>query len=163
MPLPKLILDTTFALPLFGIGVDLPSQSEKEIQEMWRIGIPNYELYLPSVCILEVGYKLNAEFRQKKNPEILNRMVLALPTLLTHPLIKIFHPHTNLAATDMAMRIRNQGHSVLMDCWIAASAYALDGVFLTEEGALIDILKTIPEFTTVAVWSWNKLQSEMKK
>jgi|SRR5271157_1672544 len=158
----NIILDSTYVLPLFGVIVDLSGQSLQEIKELWQVKYSNYDFFLPSVCLIEVVYKLNAEFRPKKDASILDRMPLVLPTLLDHPFVKFFHPHTNLVATEMAMKIRESGHPDLMDCWIAGSAFALEGILLTEEVTLRKQLKTIPEFSAVPIWNWKKFQAELK-
>jgi predicted nucleic acid-binding protein len=157
------ILDTTYVLPLFGVTVDLSPESTQEIKEIWQVKFSQFELYLPSVCLIEVAYKLNAEFRQHGDGKILERLPLVLPTVLDNPCVKLFHPQANILATEMAMKVRVSGHTDLMDCWIAGSAPALDGILLTEESELKRQLKNIPEFFETAIWNWKRFQEELSR
>jgi hypothetical protein len=82
---------------------------------------------------------------------------------LNNPFLHIFYTETDLLASEMAMTIRKMGHKGMLDAWIAGSAYALDGIFLTEERDLILILKQISEFKSNLIWDWSKLQKELNK
>lgn len=76
-----IILDTTFVLPLFGIMVDISPTFLTELKSTWNNGIAGYQFYLPSVCLIEVLYKLDREYRKKNTPEILERYSMILPTI----------------------------------------------------------------------------------
>ena len=61
----------------------------------------------------------------------------------------------------IASIIRHSGHSDFFNCWIAGSAVALDGVFLSEDTELKRILKKIPETKNLIVWSWNEFRKKL--
>jgi predicted nucleic acid-binding protein len=48
-----------------------------------------------------------------------------------------------------------------MDCWIAASAVALEGVLVTEDTDLPSVMGSIPETSTVPCWTWTELQQQI--
>ena len=64
---------------------------------------------------------------------------MILPTLLNLP-IKIFNCELNPKASMIASVIRHYGHPDFMDCWIAATAAVLNGIFLSEDVELKKIL-----------------------
>lgn len=155
-----LILDTTYILPLFGIKVKKLKKLNEGLQTIWKQGIKGYEIYLPSVCLIEVNYKLIQEYKKTKNFEILKRYPIALPTLKTSKYIKLFNPYLDLAASQIALKLRHAGHSDMMDCWIAASTASLNGILITEDKELEMILKKIPETKSITLYAWNKLIDE---
>jgi predicted nucleic acid-binding protein len=48
-----------------------------------------------------------------------------------------------------------------MDCLIAASAAALNGILLTEDNDLKNRLQNIPETKLVPTWSWHELVNKI--
>lgn len=153
----SIILDTTYVLPLFGIEVILTPNFENEIKQLWESGISQYQLYLPSICLIETIYKLNREFRKIPRIEILKRYPLILPTIINSHHVQIFYPYIHLRASEIAMTIRQAGHPDLMDCWIAASAVVLEGILLTEDDELKQTIKRIPELQNTPIHSWKEL------
>ena len=158
----SLILDTTYVLPLFGIKIDLSQDFQEEIILLWKNGIEGFEIYLPSTCLIETVFKLLNEYRKNKDFSVLERYQLILPTVMNSP-IKIFNPEINTKASLIASIIRHSGHSDFMDCWIAGSTAALNGILLTEDNELEKILKNIPETKSIIIWSWNTLANEIIK
>ncbi|MCK4478918.1 MAG: PIN domain-containing protein [Candidatus Lokiarchaeota archaeon] len=158
----SIILDTTYVLPLFGIKIELSLKFEEQIKLLWKNGINEYKVFLPSVCLIETVFKLLNEYRKKNDFKILDRYQLILPTILNSP-IDMFNPELNSKASLIASLIRHSGHMDFMDCWIAGAAVALEGILLTEDKELEKILRTIPETKTVIIWSWNKLITETMK
>jgi len=150
----SIILDTTYVLPLFGIKIELSENFLEELSQLWKNGIKEYEVYLPSICLIETVFKLLNEYRKKGELSILERYQLILPTVLNSP-IKIFNPELDIKASSIASIIRHSGHLDYMDCWLAGSAAALNSILLTEDKELEKILKIIPETKTLIVWSWN--------
>ncbi len=155
----SIILDTTYVLPLFGIKIELSLKFEEQIKLLWKNGINEYKVFLPSVCLIETVFKLLNEYRKKNDFNILERYQLILPTILNSP-IDMFNPELNSKASLIASIIRHSGHMDFMDCWIAGAAVALEGILLTEDKDLEKVLRTIPETKTVTIWSWNKLITE---
>ena len=54
----------------------------------------------------------------------------------------------------IASIIRHSGHPDIMDCWISATAVALNGMLLSEDDELKKKLKDIPETKDIVVTSW---------
>jgi predicted nucleic acid-binding protein len=154
-----LILDTTFILPLFGIQIDLSEDFQKKVQDIWNNRLKGFNVYLPSICLMETMFKLLNEYRKGNDLEILNRYQIILHTILDLP-IEIFNCEINPKASSIASIIRHSGHLDIMDCWIAGAAVALGGMLLSEDTELILALKEIPETKDLIVWSWSDFISE---
>lgn len=153
----RLILDTSFILPLFGIKLKSLTKINEGLKLIWGEGLDDFEVYLPSVCLIESLYKLIHEYKKNNNYNILKRYPLTIPTIITSQNVKIFNSYIDSTASQIAIKIRHSGHSDMMDCWIAASAAALNGILLTEDTLLIDILKSVPETKFLSIWSWKEL------
>ncbi len=152
-----LIIDTTYILPLFGIKIIELTNFKKFSKVLWSNGLKGFNLFLPSTCLMEVLFKLNGEYRKNKDVDVLNRYAIAIPSILSSSAIQIFNPLLNPEAIRIAVNIKHAGHTDFMDCFIAASAAALKGIFLTEDIELKKILKIIPETKNVYIWSWSDL------
>lgn len=151
----SIMLDTTYVLPLFGIKINLSENFQEEISQLWKNGIKDYDIYLPSTCLIETVYKLLYEYRKRDDLSILERYHLILPTILNSS-IQIYNPELDIKASAIASIIRHSGHLDYMDCWIAGSAVALNSILLTEDKELEKILKIIPETKALNVSSWKK-------
>ncbi|MHA1380257.1 MAG: PIN domain-containing protein [Candidatus Helarchaeota archaeon] len=151
-----IVLDTTYVLPLFGIEIKLSQVFQDEIKLFWKNGIKGYDVYLPSICLIETVFKLLHEYRKKQDFNILKRYDLILPTVLTSP-IKIFNSESNLRASLIASIIRNSGHQDFLDCWIAGTAVALQGILVTEDKELKKVLHKVPETKSLVTLSWNDI------
>ena len=158
----SIILDTTYVLPLFGIKIEISLKFEEQIKLLWKNGINEYNIYLPSVCLIETVFKLLNEYRKKKDFHILERYQRILPTVLNSP-VNLFNPELNPKASLIASIIRHSGHLDFMDCWISGSAVALDGILLTEDKELEKVLRTIPETKAIIISSWNELFTKILK
>ena len=156
-----LILDTTFILPLFGIKINMDDDFESDLKQVWKNEIKGYEVYLPSICLIETVYKLLNVYKKKNDFSILDRYQKILPTLLNLP-INIFNCKLNPKVSMIASIIRHSGHLDFMDCWIAATAVALNGVFLSEDIELKNILKKIPETKDLVVSSWDDFKTKIR-
>jgi len=158
----SLILDTTFILPLFGIKIEMGNDFESDLTQIWKNKIKGYDVYLPSICLIETVFKLLNVYKKLKDFNILDRYQKILPTLLSFP-INIFNCELNPKATKIASIIRHSGHYDFMDCWIAATAVVLDGVLLSEDIELKNILKKIPETKNIFVSSWEDFKTNLRK
>jgi len=154
----SLILDTTFILPIFGIKIKISKDFESHIKKVWKNKIKGFEVVLPSICLIETMFKLLNEYKKTNDYSILERYQKILPTVLNFP-INILNCELNPKASMIASIIRHSGHPDYLDCWIAATAVALGGVFLSEDADLKKILKTIPETKDLIVWSWNDFKN----
>jgi len=157
MSIKPIVIDTTYILPLFGIKIVELTSFKKIFKELWSNGLKGFSLYLPSICLMEVMFKLTREYRESNDVNILNRYAIALPSILSSKSIQLFDPLLNPEASRIAINIRHAGHTDLMDCLIAASAAALKGIFLTEDNELIKVLKSIPENKDFSIWTWKDL------
>ena len=157
MNIKSLIIDTTYILPLFGIKIIELSNFKEISKELWSNGLKGYRIYLPSICLMEVLFKLTGEYRKSNDVSTINRYSIALPSILSSNSIKIFNPLINPEASRIAINIRHAGHTDLMDCLIAASAVALRGIFLTEDDELSKKLRVMPETKDIIIWSWKDL------
>ena len=155
----SVVLDTTYVLPLFGIKIDLFQSFQEEIKQLWKKGIKEYDIYLPSTCLIETVFKLLNEYRKTGDNSILKRYDMILPTILSSP-IKIFHSELNAKSSLIASIIRHSGHSDFMDCWIAGAATALNGILITEDKELEKLLKKIPETKSLIIWPWKTFVEE---
>ncbi|MFW9988380.1 MAG: PIN domain-containing protein [Candidatus Odinarchaeota archaeon] len=156
-----LILDTTYILPLFGVKIKMNNHFEDDLKKVWRNEIKGYNIYVPSVCLIETIFKLLNIYKKTNDFSVLDRYQKILPTLLSLP-ITIFNCELNPKASMIASIIRHYGHPDFMDCWIAASAVALNGVFLSEDSELKNMLKNIPETKDLIVCSWDEFKTKIR-
>ena len=154
----SLILGTTYILPLFGIKILIDESFEINLKKIWKNEIKGYNVYLPSICLIEVMYKLLNEYKKTNDYTILDRYQKILPTLINFP-INIFNCELNPKASMIASIIRHSGHPDFMDCWIASTAVVLNGVLLSEDSDLKEALKKIPETKDLAVFSWKDFKT----
>ena len=156
----NLLLDTTYVLPLFGIDINLDDSFREEIKQLWKKGVKNYNIYLSSASIIESVYKLNREYRNSEDPEILNRYHTVLPTIIRSKNVKIIDSFLNPVIAETSMKIRNYGHKDLMDCWIAASAIGMNAFLLTEDKELKSLLRKNSELKIKKIIDWKMLRKE---
>lgn len=156
----SIILDTTYVLPLFGIKIQLSKSFQDELKLLWQTGLKGYKVYLPSMCLIEVMFKLLSEYRVQEDFSILERYHLILPTVLNSP-INVFTSELNPKASLTASIIRSSGYLDFIDCWIAGTAVSLRGILITEDKELNQILNEIPETKSTLVWSWNTLMTNI--
>ncbi|MHA2252678.1 MAG: PIN domain-containing protein [Candidatus Kariarchaeaceae archaeon] len=135
----RIILDTTYILPLFGIDIDGVSNSQ--IEYLWSKGIENASLILSDISLLETLFKLQSDYRKKKEKMILQRYTQVLPTLLDNDYLTIYNTKLHMGAVDYANEIRDLGHGDYLDCLIAGTAMNLNGTFITEDNVLNKLLK----------------------
>jgi len=153
----RLILDTTYILPLFGIKIKDLAGINEGIKLIWKKGIRDFEVYLPTICLIEVLYKLISEYRKTNDFKILKRYPMAVPTIMTSQNVNLFDPQLNSIASQIAIIIRHSSHNDIMDCLIAASAAALNGILLTEDKDLKNKLQNIPETKLIPIFSWSEI------
>ena len=158
----SLIIDTTFILPLFGIKIHISKGFQEEIKKIWNNSIKGYDVYLPSICLIETVFKLLGEYKKTNDYSILDRYQKILPTILNLP-INLFNCELNPKASMIASIIRHNGHVDFMDCWIAGCAVALDGILISNDNELKTNLKKIPETKKLIIWSWEEFRKNMIK
>jgi predicted nucleic acid-binding protein len=155
-----IIFDTTYILPLFGFTIDLPQDSIIGIKSLWINGLIGFNLIIPSISLIEIMYKFNAIYRNGQQSSIFDYYNNSLPTLLKLPNVKIFYSETSIIVSEMVSKIRIMGHNDIMDCYIAATAYANDGIYLTEETTIQKVLKKIPEYNVDRIMNWKSFSND---
>lgn len=153
----SLVLDTTFVLPLFGLKIKISNDFDGELKELWKNGLENYSIYLPSICLLEVIYLLNREFRKNSKSEILERYPMVLPSVVNSKTVKLFDSLIDARTAQIANNIRIQGHSDIIDCHIVATAISLDAFFLSRDHDLEKVIHSIDEYKSLKVIDWSDL------
>ncbi len=133
MSRPKLVLDTTYILPFFGIEV-------REISEETVSSLKGrFELIYPVILLPELWAKVVREAERRKIKEVPEEARTALVALLVGSDIKVEPP----SSTQMmvAADLRLLGHKDMFDCLGYGCAVAVGGTFLTEDRDLRKFLK----------------------
>ena len=159
----KIILDTTYVLPLFGVQIDISPTFLDEVKSIWKTGLIGYQLYLPSPCLIEVIYKLNREFRKNKRSEALDRYSLVLPTVIRSKVVEISQSFLNPTICKTALNIRKAGHRDLMDCMIGATATSLRGLLITEDDELGKIMGKLEETRGTPKFTWKEFHQSVRR
>jgi len=118
------LLDTTYILPLFGVGVKIPDLREKIISMAKR-----YHLLINSLSILEAKWKVLK--LAKKKPDLIDSFSEGLLFLEHRKIFKIipfYEYDVDLIATEL-----HHFHNDYFDCSILASAFVHADIFATEE------------------------------
>ncbi|MHA1727209.1 MAG: hypothetical protein ACTSWY_00575 [Promethearchaeota archaeon] len=155
----RIILDTTYILPLFGIKIKNLSKLNEGINLMLGKEKHNFDVFLPFICLIEVLYKLIYEYKKNKDNDILKRYPLTIPTLTASKNFTMFNPYLNTTAAQFAINLRHSGHSDIFDCLIAGIALCVNGILLTEDIVLKNKLKDNPETKFLSIWSWKDFKS----
>ena len=120
----KILLDTTYILPIFGIDVAIPDLKEK--LSLWS---KQNNLYINSLSILEAKWKVLK--LAKKVPSLLEFFSEGL-FYLTHgskfEIIPFYSYEVDYIATEL-----HKFHKDYIDCSILSSAIINSEIFITEE------------------------------
>ena len=158
MKVDKILLDTTYLLPLFEIEVDKFSKKDLEL-----LLESNIELFYNPISLIEIKWVLIKIAKQDKKKlehlrEIYNESVDHLlysgeikPTILLDG--KISHLEDILY---------DAGIKDYFDRVIVATAKVLTGKLLTEDKNLTKLLKNVKEFTDLEVLNWQQLIKSIK-
>ena len=132
----KVLLDTTYILPLLGIEIDIPNLREKII-----FLAKNFKLMLNSLSILEAKWKILK--LAKKEPSILESFSEGLLFLTKGEVFEIIPFYTY--EVDLIATTLHKYHKDYIDCSILASAYINADTFITEEkNKMQKLLEQIP-------------------
>ncbi|MFV2016667.1 MAG: hypothetical protein ACC656_14650 [Candidatus Heimdallarchaeota archaeon] len=85
----------------------------------------------------------------------MERYSLIIPTITSSKYVQIVNPLEDQKIMEIGNKLQLEGHSDLLDCWIAATAIHLNGIFLTVEKELVKRIKSIDEFKSTEIWSWK--------
>jgi len=137
----KVLLDTTYILPLLGIEIDIPNLREKIISLA-----KNFKLMLNSLSILEAKWKILK--LAKKEPSILESFSEGLLFLTRGEVFEIIPFYTY--EVDLIATTLYKYHKDYIDCSILASAYINADTFITEEkNKMQELLEQIsPNYNT---------------
>ena len=131
---PKVLLDTTYILPLFGIAIDLPGFEAKFPKLLKKASIS-----VNSLSILESKWK--ALKISEYAPEVSQSFSEGLLSLTAAGEIEViqFHlPRIDLVATSLYAT-----HKDYFDCSIASTAILFTDFLLTEDEALISLVNRL--------------------
>ncbi|MHA1721995.1 MAG: hypothetical protein ACTSXW_02860 [Candidatus Baldrarchaeia archaeon] len=132
----KILLDTTYILPLLGVEIEIPNLREKIISLA-----KNFKPMLNSLSILEAKWK-TLKFA-KKEPSILESFSEGLLFLTRGEVFEIIPFYTYEA--DLIATTLYKYHKDYIDCSILASAYINADIFITEEkNKMQKLLEQIP-------------------
>ena len=137
----KVLLDTTYILPLLGIEIDIPNLREKIISLA-----KNFKLMLNSLSILEAKWKiLKLAKKESSVLESFSEGLLFLTKGEVFEIIPFYTYEVDLIATTLY-----KYHKDYIDCSILASAYINADTFITEEkNKMQELLEQIsPNYNT---------------
>jgi len=156
----KVVLDSTYILPLYGIAVDGLESLERILVSLFKGEIKKLKLYIPSTNLLEAMYKLLKEFKIQRDKAIIDRYTIATRSLIENTNLIILNPITHPEISQLALKIRSAGHEDIFDCFIAGCAIFENAILLTQDKSLSDTLQKIPEFQNIRVISWKIFSNE---
>lgn len=128
---PKLLLDTTFILPLFGFDVGLA-----DFEEFFLAALERYAILVNSLSFLEAKWKALREAR--RNPEVLEAYSDGLRSIVFSEDVTVV-PFHDPVVDDLATALIRY-HGDYFDCSIAASALVDANVLLTEDEKIADLV-----------------------
>jgi len=134
---PKVFLDTTYLLPLFGVDIGLSKSEEETLQRIIDKLLPA----INSLSLLEVKWKI-LHF-SKKNKQLLSRFskVLKFITLTNKfQIVPFYESVVDELATELY-----KIHKDYIDCSILAAAITTADVLLTEDSIISNLEKTLKE------------------
>ena len=134
---PKVFLDTTYLLPLFGVDIGLSKAEEAMLQKI----IDEFYPMINSLSLLEVKWKI-LHF-SKKNKRILDRYSKVLKFITLTNKFKIV-PFYEPAVDELATKLYEL-HNDYIDCSILAAAITTADVLLTEDSIISNLEKTLKE------------------
>ncbi|TFG21260.1 MAG: type II toxin-antitoxin system VapC family toxin [Promethearchaeota archaeon] len=152
----KIVLDTTYILPLYGIEVDGLKDLEKNLISLLNGNNSKISLYIPSVTMLEALYKLIREFKLQDDKNILNRYPMATRSIVENPVLVIVNPLLHPEISNIALNIRSEGHTDLFDCLIAGTAIFHKAILVTQDNELERIIRNIPQYYNQQILDWKK-------
>lgn len=133
----RILLDTSFLLPMVGIRV---REVEDLLERLWvRCRRGEVEAYYTELNILEIAWKLS---RIRYDPVAVKRGLMSIEKSFTKALLK----YTSLLK---ALELRKRGFSDLIDLLLYAIACESNLQLLTLDEALINFLKRTGEDASV--------------
>ncbi len=135
----RVLLDTTYLLPVVGIEVEGVEKSLIILKNMYRSG--KVEIYYTPFNILEIVGKLSRIEYDR------DRVRLGLRAI--RETFRVTHP--TIAGYIRALELRRKGFRDLIDLLLYATAKTRRLIFLTRDCELVNFLKEVGEDTAVVM------------
>jgi len=132
---PKLVLDTTYLLPFFGIEVQ--GIDEERITSLRR----KYTLIYSALMLPELWAKVLREVERREFKKVPDQALEALQALLGGTDVRLASPTSD--QLTLAAKLRLAGHKDLFDCLGYGCAVSDGGIFLSEDKGLREFLEKL--------------------
>jgi len=155
----KILFDTTFLLPLFGIEITISPTFREELRNVWKEGVEGADISISNISLLETLYLLNREFRVKRTTSGLDRYKMVIPTITNAQHIRIIDSIPHPSIISKANEIRFAGHPDYLDCLIlGTSALGMD-IIVSRDTARLEILEEHALFPKIEMLKWPEFIS----
>lgn len=132
---PKILLDTTYFLPIFGIDIELSKDEEIILQKV----IDKLSPMINSLSLFEAKWKIL--YFSRNNRQLLDRYYKFLKFITLTNKIKVI-PFYKPEIDELATKLYKL-HKDYIDCSILAAAIMTADVLLTEDSIIKDLEKTL--------------------
>lgn len=150
----KIILDSTYLLPLIGIDIGIPDE------ELRSLFTSDHEIFINEISIFEIFGKGLREVIKKNLPY--DRLLTGLASLKEDDRIKFINIRYSLAFSNLIRLIYQSGLHDLPDCLILSTAMKYD-IFITEAKDIPKISTLFKEFQDVEILNWNRFKLKFLK
>lgn len=147
----KVLLDSTYLLPTFGIDVE--GISNRDLEAMRKLGYSKVKYYCLSVVWVEIIGKVFKE-SLKRNIKLDSIIDVAVDSLMRSRFYQWIDPPPE--AIILAYKMRKEGHGDIIDNLLYGTAIVQKMIFLTMDKTLIDFLRS-NNYDTENVFDHNKL------
>ena len=155
----RILLDTTYLLPLFGIHLNL-----RGYEEMFPRLLGEFEVLYTPVSLVEAKWIILKLARRK--PTLRDRLLreyrAGLDALMADERLRAT-VLTNSMIEDIADHLLGLGLRDYFDRMIYATAYYYDSILLTEDEALHDIRSKAGEYAVREVISWRDIAGILER
>jgi len=150
----KILFDTSFVLPLFGIQLNISEHFHQELKSVWKNGLHNTNLWLSNISLLESLYLLNREYRVHEDISGLKRYKMVIPTIMNSENISIADSLTQPSIIAYANKIRSAGHHDYLDCLIFGTAAFDFDIIVTRESEIINLITQNKLMNETEILNW---------
>lgn len=133
----RVLLDSTYILPVFGIAVE--GLSDDDIMRLRRLTMEGtIELFCVDVCLVEILGKVYKEYA-KRGLDASNIVSVALRALFESDVFTWIIPPRE--AFELAFEMRKLGHTDMIDNILYATACIENMIFLSMDSSLVEFLR----------------------
>ncbi len=150
----RIILDSTYLLPLIGIDVGIPDE------ELRTLFLSKNKLFANEISIFEVLGKGLREIIKKKLPS--NRFQIGLSSLRDDDSIHLITLRESLEYSSLIAQIYLSGLTDIPDCIILGTAIKFD-ILLTESQDIPQIATSFKEFHNLKILNWVNFKKKILK